>query len=366
MNYIRHLNAFFIQIQKDDRLTTAHFSLYIALFQFWNFHRFQNPFPIDRTKIMQLSKIGSKNTYHKCVRQLHLYGYIIYHPAPSRYLHVRISIIHLDIKNKKEDCKQLALFNELQLSPGQFFLEEKPTEVQHGSRVPNMTTASPNNDTQHVSNMGQYIKQENILKNNVFNTPTKNFEMKKKENKNELPAPRPNLGLAPTVNDVEQFFKEHFRSEAEAHKFFYYNQSKNWMLTDKIQVYDWKALALKWMLNDTVSSGMETDLSKELQLLYEKYLHGQQVAKMIIPEFFDQLQLQLSDTILQEAKERRMNQLSGSNENSETKLWQAYMTGNNNHELTVKDQPNLIIMAKRLAVIKHFQKLKAKGQQCIL
>src|SRR5688500_1091583 len=55
MNYIRHLNTFFSHVKTDTRLTSSHVSLYMALFQYWNFNRFQNPFSIYRENIMQLS-----------------------------------------------------------------------------------------------------------------------------------------------------------------------------------------------------------------------------------------------------------------------------------------------------------------------
>ena len=98
MNYIRHMNAFFTLIKNETGLTSSHISLYMALFQYWNFNRFQNPFPVYRDTMMQLSKIGSKITYHKCIKELHLASYIVYHPSISKYQPVKISMIRLDTK----------------------------------------------------------------------------------------------------------------------------------------------------------------------------------------------------------------------------------------------------------------------------
>src|SRR5436190_7570835 len=110
MNYIRHLNAFFSLVKTDNRLTASHVSLYIALFHYWNFNRFNNPFSIYRENIMQLSKL-SKNTYHKCLKQLHEAKYIYYHPSPSKFQAVRISIIRLDKEEESPtQYKQLDLF----------------------------------------------------------------------------------------------------------------------------------------------------------------------------------------------------------------------------------------------------------------
>ena len=117
MNYIRHLNAFFSFVRNDERLTCSHVSLYLALFQYWNFNRFQNPFPVFRTDIMQLSKIGSKNTYHKCLKELHLAQYIIYHTKVSKYQPVKISMLRLDIKQEQSAYKQLDIFSPIIKTP---------------------------------------------------------------------------------------------------------------------------------------------------------------------------------------------------------------------------------------------------------
>ena len=68
MNYIKHLNAVFQKVYADKRLNTTHVSLYMALFQFWNLNRFREEFYIDRQEVMELSKIGSTATYHRCFK----------------------------------------------------------------------------------------------------------------------------------------------------------------------------------------------------------------------------------------------------------------------------------------------------------
>jgi len=80
-NYIRHLSQFYLLISEDTNLNSTHVSLYMALFQFWNLNRFKNPFYINRGDVMRLSKIGSKSTYHKCLRDLDKWKYIIYYPS---------------------------------------------------------------------------------------------------------------------------------------------------------------------------------------------------------------------------------------------------------------------------------------------
>lgn len=80
-NYILHLNAWFNKVYEDDRLNPTHISMYLALFQLWNQCRFENPLSIARSEVMKLSKIGSKSTYTKCLKELHLWKFIDYRPS---------------------------------------------------------------------------------------------------------------------------------------------------------------------------------------------------------------------------------------------------------------------------------------------
>ncbi len=65
----------------DDRLNPTHVSLYIALFTLWNLNRFENPISINRKEVMTISKIGSKHTYHKCLKELDEFGFFKYRPS---------------------------------------------------------------------------------------------------------------------------------------------------------------------------------------------------------------------------------------------------------------------------------------------
>ncbi|WP_276730916.1 hypothetical protein [Chryseobacterium carnipullorum] len=81
MNYIKHLTALFGKVSQENSLNPTHISLYMALFQFWNFNRFKNPINISRDEVMRISKIHSKATYHKCIKDLHSLGYFDYQPS---------------------------------------------------------------------------------------------------------------------------------------------------------------------------------------------------------------------------------------------------------------------------------------------
>lgn len=70
MNYIKHLTGFFNCIANEEIIYPTHISLYLALFQSWNINRFKNPITISREEMMKASRIASKATYHKCIKEL--------------------------------------------------------------------------------------------------------------------------------------------------------------------------------------------------------------------------------------------------------------------------------------------------------
>jgi hypothetical protein len=94
VNYIQHMNAWYTKIQADDRLNPSHISLYIALFQMWNINRFQNPISISRDETMRVSKIGSRTTYLKCLKELSAWEYIEYFPSQNPF---KGSLVHITI-----------------------------------------------------------------------------------------------------------------------------------------------------------------------------------------------------------------------------------------------------------------------------
>ena len=85
VNYIKHLNAVFLQFSIDSRLNPTHISLYVALFQFWNINFFKDEFYINREEVMSFSKIGSKSTYHRCIKELSHWSYILYTPSHNPF-----------------------------------------------------------------------------------------------------------------------------------------------------------------------------------------------------------------------------------------------------------------------------------------
>lgn len=100
MKQTKNISSFFERVIEDDRLYPSHISMYVSLFQFWTMNRFQNPFRICREEVMNLSKIKSLATYHKCIRELHCAGFIIYSPSYNPYRGSSIEIIDFESEEK--------------------------------------------------------------------------------------------------------------------------------------------------------------------------------------------------------------------------------------------------------------------------
>ena len=96
MNYISHLSAFYAKMNADKRFTPHHISLYSGIFQLWNAARFKNPVHVNRTELMNLSKIGSVNTYIRCLKELVAWEYIEYLPSRNISIGSQIRVIIFD------------------------------------------------------------------------------------------------------------------------------------------------------------------------------------------------------------------------------------------------------------------------------
>ena len=266
MNYIRHLNAFFTVIRNDKRLTSAHVSLYMAMFQYWNFNRFQNPFTIHRDVMLSLSKIGSKNTYHKCLKELHLAGYIVQHISLLRYAPIKISMVRFASKEEDNAFVQLDLFstnNDTKVPP----LVSINTVT---LSVPILTNDSPNYNTQPDSNMGHLLKHNQTNENKSENESQKNVSNDNDVLRTETNSTPPvsNSVLTPVVvktqsdlsitipsfNEVVLFFKTKEIVSDEASKFFHHYNSNGWLIGGKSPMKNWQSSAIKWMLNIPVNT----------------------------------------------------------------------------------------------------------------
>jgi len=105
VNYIKHQKAVYIKMVEDQNLTATHISLYNALFMIWNECAFDTELSINRNDIMKLSKIGSANTYTKCLKKLSELNYIFYKPSYNPLVGSKINLYRFDNGSDKGSVK---------------------------------------------------------------------------------------------------------------------------------------------------------------------------------------------------------------------------------------------------------------------
>ena len=269
MNYIKHLTGFFEKVAIDKTLNPTHVSLYIALFQFWNCNRFKNPISINRDEVMRISKISSKATYHKCLKNLHSLGYINYEPSYNPF-----KGSHVILFNFSEDLKPLP---KSERKPKNEPLNELVSE----QALNKSCTSSETGTEQAVVPSINYINNTNILNDkNVSNLEklTKNFEEKNNSNlenensKEEKSSAKKEEKLHPLIEDVKTYFQENNFPEQEAQKFFNYFKSVGWLVGGKTPMVDWQAAAQNWMINAPkfISNAEQLNRAKQLNTTTDK------------------------------------------------------------------------------------------------
>ncbi|GAA4906323.1 hypothetical protein [Mucilaginibacter defluvii] len=78
------LNSFFTAIRNNPRISITHIGIYAGLLEYWCMHGQPSTMRVFSYEIMELAKVSTKTTYHKCIKELADYGYIIYRPSFNR------------------------------------------------------------------------------------------------------------------------------------------------------------------------------------------------------------------------------------------------------------------------------------------
>lgn len=196
INYIKHLNGVFLQFYKDNRLNPTHISMYLALFNIWNHNRFPTIFYINREEVMQYSKIGSKSTYHRCIKELSHWQYILYLPSHNPFKGSQIKMFNFE------------------------------------------TTSNQPQDLYPSNNRQAQVSNTNTNKQETTN-------LKRGSPKNE--------------KEVIQFFTQNNWLKIEAHKFFNHYQATGWKMGGRQPIVNWHAAANKWILKTAELKNNQND-----------------------------------------------------------------------------------------------------------
>jgi hypothetical protein len=259
MNYIKHLTGFFEKVAKDKTLNPTHVSLYIALFQFWNCNRFRNPISISRDEIMRISKISSKATYHKCLKNLHALGYIKYEPSynPFKGSHVYLFNFSEELKPQlKKDRIQSSFFE----PPNEQVVNKNITSHHTSIEQAQVPFINNTNNTKN-SNESKQTLANNFENKNDFQKKTEekfkfknNNEMEKEKSSAKKEKAQTNPGHSssnsfqkPQFTEIFDYFINQEFDIAEAQKFHNYYESNGWLIGGKTQMVDWQAAASNWM-----------------------------------------------------------------------------------------------------------------------
>ena len=96
VNYILHLNAVLRKFAQDERITSSHRSLYLALFEVWNQKHFPQTNMVNSKRVMGLAKIRSRTTYIKLLQDLKTWEYLQYHSSNNPKIGSLIEMFRFD------------------------------------------------------------------------------------------------------------------------------------------------------------------------------------------------------------------------------------------------------------------------------
>lgn len=292
MNYIKHLTGFFDRVSDDWTLNPTHVSLYIALFQYWNTSRFQNPISLTRGEVMRISKISSKATYHKCIKDLNDKGYIKYEPSNNPFKGSLATLY--DFSEQPEPVQKKANSPKKNLPNNEPVMNKQRTGHESSSGTTdepalvssiNYTNITNNSNIQNDLNLEEQAKifeeiNNSGLKNKNLEKEKSSVKKEKEEMQNEKAAFSNsnenqlknswhkssakeeeeschtelvevlyNPKSKPPIDEVKSYFLQQNFPELEANKFFNYFSSVGWLVGGKIPMVDWQAAAQNWMLN---------------------------------------------------------------------------------------------------------------------
>lgn len=211
---------------------------------------------------MAVSKIGSKTTYHRHLKDLEKEGFLTYHPSRNPY---KGSLITMADFSQNQEVQDMA--------------NNWPTGVQVQDQHSTKNWPSPVQVLVPYINSNNNNKQDKEFEEEqsqraatATHSPLggNEFLKEKKERESRVPAPVGTLSNPartsesraepesppparkfhpPQQEEVTAFFPSQGIPEIEAEKFFNYYQANGWKVGGKTPMKDWKAAARNWIIN---------------------------------------------------------------------------------------------------------------------
>lgn len=227
VNYITHLNSFAELVRHSSTLHPNHISLYYALFHTWNQFHFTKLFPVNRKAVKRMCRIGSNNTYARCLKHLNAVGLITYMPSEEIGMPSYISMTLLNSDGG------LIVGNLQAATSVDTGYPDKRIKTVIDPCINTDTNKGITADTRTVSEQIPFIKQFNINKDK---RGSKQAEFSKKD-----------VDI-PLLGDVLTYFTSAGFPINEARKFFFHYMATGWMINGK-PIRNWQYAAQKWSLN---------------------------------------------------------------------------------------------------------------------
>lgn len=249
-NYILHLNNSFKCFTEDSKITPFHVSLYMALFHKWNNAKFRNPISVARDDLMFLSKIGSANTYTKCLKELDEWGYIKY--IPSHSYHIGSKIYMYTFNTTKNTTTTKTNNNAIDVSPFNTTTKTSAKDVRPYKNIINSLNNtnnlnSINDNEQYQKNNSNNFSDDNSKSNSKSEQGKKEKSPAKKEK--DLSTTAQSRPIRPVLENVKNYFETKSWPTKEADKFYNHYESNGWLVGGKTPMANWMASAENWMIN---------------------------------------------------------------------------------------------------------------------
>jgi hypothetical protein len=242
VNYIKHLENIHSTFVEDSRITPFHFSLYMALFHQWNSAMFPEQLSIARSEIMRFSKLGSVNTYTKCLKELHTFGYIEYVPSKNPYVGSSVNMYRFD-NSSSNSCD-----TSMCLKTNNSCDNTSETVVR-----PYINSINNNKQLKTINNRDDLkIVSKPKSKREIFISPSleeKAIKLSKTEARTGSSNCRGTAMDLPNLEQVKEFFNEKDKTNLDAEKFFNHFESNGWLVGGKSKMKNWQAAARNWILN---------------------------------------------------------------------------------------------------------------------
>lgn len=92
---VKFLIGFFTRILRDPRISATHISVYSVLYTLC-LSGGTDTICITSHQVMAMAKISAGNTYHRCIRDLAAFGYIIYEPSYNRFVGSKVKLVEVE------------------------------------------------------------------------------------------------------------------------------------------------------------------------------------------------------------------------------------------------------------------------------